>query len=168
MTLEWGILGAVWLLSLALLIFMVPKDRVRVAHTAFMFKQMITWFFGLIVVELGMLEYPVRELASVNRTSFTFEFLAYPAVCAVFNARYPSGRGLLFQFSYFGIYCTAMTVVEVMIEKNTKLIDYLEWNWYWTWCTLFLTLLCSRLFCVWFFKKRREPAKWQDSCGENG
>jgi hypothetical protein len=162
MTVEWFLLGAVWVLSLALLVFTIPKERARVAHTAFLFKQMITWILGLLVVEFGLLEYPVRELASVNRTSMTFEFLAYPSICALFNARYPSRRSLPIQFVYFCAYCTGMTAVEVLIEKYTLLIDYVDWTWYWTWCSLFATFLSSRLFCVWFFKKRGEPATLQE------
>jgi hypothetical protein len=162
MRLEWIILCAVWAVSLILLVFAIPKDRARIAHVAFLFKQMITWILGLLVVEFGLLEYPVRELASVNRTSITFEFFAYPAICAVFNAHYPSKRSLLMQLAYFCAYCTGMTAVELVIEKYTKLIDYLDWTWYWTWCSLFATFLCSRLFCVWFFKKRGEPATLQE------
>lgn len=162
MSIEWIILCAVWVISLMLLLFAVPKDRVRIAHVAFLFKQMITWILGLVVVEWGMLEYPVRELASVNRTSMTFEFFAYPAICAVFNVHYPSKRSLLARLAYFCAFCTGMTSVEVLIEKYTKLIDYSDWTWYWTWCSLFATFLSSRLFCVWFFKKWGKPAMLQE------
>ncbi|MFC5653730.1 CBO0543 family protein [Paenibacillus solisilvae] len=46
----------------------MPRNQFRLAQVAILFKQVITWLFGLFVVELGWIEYPVRELESVNRT----------------------------------------------------------------------------------------------------
>ncbi|MBP1155573.1 MULTISPECIES: CBO0543 family protein [unclassified Paenibacillus] len=151
MSLEYIILIVVWVLSF-LLIFAIPRDKLRVAMVAFLFKQMITWFLGLVVVELGLLVYPVRCLPEVNRTSFIYEYLAYPMVCAVFNARYPSHRSRWFQLGYYAAYCTVLTLTEVLIEIYTDLIEYIHWNWFWTWSSLFITFFMTRLFCVWFFK----------------
>ncbi|PYI50407.1 CBO0543 family protein [Paenibacillus flagellatus] len=159
MSVDWYILIGVWAAGAAMLVFFVPKERSRVAQVAFLIKQLITWVIGLVVVEIGLLEYPTREFASINRTSFTFEFFAYPAVCALFNARYPTGSGWVKQLSYFSAYCSVMTVTEVLIEANTRLIRYDEWSWYWTWISLFLTFMGSRLFCVWFFRSYAAPGK---------
>ncbi|MDQ1143748.1 uncharacterized membrane protein YhaH (DUF805 family) [Bacillus sp. SORGH_AS 510] len=151
MRLEYWILLAVWLLTTGLLFF-IPKKKRRLALTAFLFKQAITWIFGLVVVQYGLLTYPVRLLADVNRSSFTYEFYVYPAVCAIFNAYYPHKRSKLVQFLYYCAYCTILTVPEIFLEKYTELIKYIHWSWYWTWITLFLTFLMTRTFCVWFFK----------------
>jgi len=151
MRLDYWILIAVWVLTTGLL-FVIPKKKRRLALTAFVFKQGITWIFGLVVVQYGLLSYPVRLFADVNRSSFTYEFYVYPAVCAVFNAYYPHKRSKLVQFLYYCAYCTVLTVPEIFIEKYTELIKYLNWAWYWTWITLFLTFLMTRTFCVWFFK----------------
>ncbi|SDC71479.1 hypothetical protein SAMN02799630_01265 [Paenibacillus sp. UNCCL117] len=157
---EYLVLYAVWAVSASLLIFAVPKNRRRVAHAAFLFKQMITWATGLYVVEKGWLEYPVRFFADVNRASFTFEYFAYPTVCAVFNSRFPGHRSLLFQLGYAMTYATTITIVEAMLEhsKTLHLIRYHQWTWYWTWLSLLITLMLSRLFCLWFFREKRLPA----------
>jgi hypothetical protein len=153
MTVEWTILILVWITTFSLFFF-VPRQKFRLAQVAILFKQMITWLLGLVVVELGLIEYPVRLFAAVNRSSFTFEFWAYPVVCGLFNARYPEKRSLLFKLFYYSSYCTVMTVVEVLIEKNTDLIKYIHWSWFWTWITLFVTFYMSRTFCKWFFSLR--------------
>ncbi|WP_372660709.1 CBO0543 family protein [Cohnella sp.] len=150
MKVEWTILVAVWITAFSLFFF-VPRQKIRLALVAYLFKQMLTWMVGLIVVELGWIEYPVRCFATVNRSSFTFEYLAYPIICGLFNARYPENRSLLFKLFYYSSYCTVITVVEVLIEKNTDLINYIHWSWYWTWITLFITFFMSRTFCKWFF-----------------
>lgn len=154
MSLEYIILIGVWFLSF-LLIFTIPRNRFRVATIAFLFKQVMTWFLGLVVVELGLLVYPVRCLPEVNRASFIYEFFAYPMVCAVFNARYPSNRSRWFQLGYYAAYCTVLTLTEVFIEVYTDLIEYVHWNWFWTWSSLFMTFLLTRMFCVWFFRGLR-------------
>ncbi|MFE5321754.1 CBO0543 family protein [Paenibacillus sp. NPDC056579] len=150
MKLEWTILVIVWMLTFSLFFF-IPHRKFRLAQAAILFKQMITWIIGQVVVELGLLEYPVRCFASVHRSSFTFEFLSYPVICGLFNARYPAERSLWFKLFYFCSYCTAITVIEVLIEKYTELITYIHWSWYWTWITLLITFGMSRIFCKWFF-----------------
>jgi hypothetical protein len=151
MSLEYKILVGVWILS-CLLILTIPRDKFRLAAFAFLFKQWITCLLGLLAVQLGLLQYPVRELADINRTSFTYEFLAYPMVCAVFNVYYPAQKKPVWQFAYYLVWITALTIPEVILEKHTNLIRYVHWNWFCTWSSLFFTFLATRVFCVLYFR----------------
>lgn len=151
MRIEWLILLAVWLLAAGLL-FIIPKNKYRLALTAFFFTQAITWIFGSLVVEYGLITYPVRLFADASRVSFTYEYFVYPVVAAVFNVFYPYSRSMFTKFLYFSAYCTALTIPEVFIEKYTDLIKYHHWTWYWTWTTLFITFMITRGGCVWFFR----------------
>lgn len=152
MRLEWWILLAVYILATGI-VLCIPRNRIRLAIVAFLFKQMITFFVGLLVVEYRLLEYPVRLFASINRTSFTFEYYAFPVVCAAFNVWYPNRQSKLIQIGYYAGYTSVLTAVEVMIEKHTELIKYIHWEWYVTWITVCLSFFITRLFCVWFFSK---------------
>jgi hypothetical protein len=151
MRLEWWILLAVWLLAVGLLFF-IPKNKIRLAVSAFFFTQAITWILGSLVVEYGLISYPVRFFADANRSSFTYEFFVYPSVAAIFNVFYPYSRSMVIKFLYYGAYCTALTVPEIFIEKYTDLIEYHHWSWYCTWISLFLTFMMTRGFCVRFFR----------------
>ena len=51
---EWFAIGA---MTLLLYIF-VPRNKIREACTIFFFKQFVTWFFGLLVVEKNLISYP--------------------------------------------------------------------------------------------------------------
>lgn len=152
MRIEWWILLSVYAVATAILFF-IPKNKLRLAVVAFLFKQMITFLTGLVVVELGLLKYPVRLFASVNRTSFTYEYYAFPVVCSAFNVWYPNDRSTLFQAGYYVGFSSVLTIVEAIIEKYTDLIEYINWEWYVTWITLCLSFFLTRLFCVWFFGK---------------
>ncbi|MCI3919631.1 hypothetical protein MO973_05215 [Paenibacillus sp. TRM 82003] len=155
MRIEYFLLGAVWILSFALVWF-IPKSKRRRAAAAFLFKQALTYLLGLAVVEMGLLAYPVREFSEINRASFTYEFLAYPMVCALFNARYPEGKPAWVQLAYYVGYSSVLTFVEVLIEKYTDLVHYMAWNWFYTWSTLMITFFMTRLFCVWLFRGLKE------------
>lgn len=136
-----------------MLVVFVPRNRVREAHVIFFFKQLLTWIFGLLVAEYSLIEYPQRFFSQATRASFTFEFFVYPAICVVFNLYYPS-HGWFRIINHYIFYCTAITVFEVILERNTDLITYIHWEWYWTWLTLFITFLVSRLYYTWFFMHR--------------
>lgn len=151
MRLEYWILLGVWVLSF-LLLFLIPKDKRRLALIAFLFKQTITYLLGLVAVEWGFLEYPVRELASINRTSITYEYMAYPVMCALFNSYYPVGSTRMRKFLYYAAFCTGLTVPEVLLERYTELVHYIHWHWWTTWLTLLVTFYATRSFCVLFFK----------------
>lgn len=152
MRIEWWILLSVYALATGI-IFFIPKNKRRLAIVAFLFKQMITFLIGLVVVELGLLEYPVRLFASINRTSFTFEYYAFPVACAAFNVWYPKDRSTLMQMGYYVGFTSVLTIGEVIIEKYTDLIKYIHWDWYISWITIGLSFFISRLFCVWFFEQ---------------
>jgi hypothetical protein len=152
MKIEWWLLVSVYIAATGILFFL-PKKKIRLAVVAFLFQQMITFLIGLVVVELGLLEYPVRLFASINRTSFTFEYYAFPVVCAAFNVWYPNHRSILIQSGYYAGFSSVLTIVEVLIDKYTDLITYVHWEWYISLISIFFALLIARLFCVWFFAK---------------
>lgn len=154
MRIEWWILISVYLVATGLLFF-VPKNKIRLLVFAFLFTQLITFLIGLVVVELGLLEYPVRCFASVNRTCFSYEFYAFPVVCIAFNVWYPNNRSPLYRLGYYVGFSSVLTIGEVIIEKYTDLIEYIHWEWYITWITTCLSFFIVRLFCVWFFAKGR-------------
>jgi hypothetical protein len=146
------ILISIWVLSIILLFF-IPRDKIRMAWMAGLFMQVMTWSIGVYVVEKGWLAYPVRFFASINRTSFSFEFFIYPGVGALFVTRYPDHKSKLYQAGYFVAACTVLTLMETILEKYTNLIRYINWEWYTTWISLSVTLFVTRWFCVWFFGK---------------
>jgi hypothetical protein len=152
MRIEWWILLSVWVVATGILFF-IPKNKIRLAVVAFLFQQIITFLIGLVVVEFGLLEYPVRLFPTVNRTSFTFEYYAFPVICAAFNVWYPNDRSILIQVGYYVGVSSVLTIAEVILEKYTKLINYIQWEWYTSLITICLALYIAREFCVWFFTK---------------
>ncbi|TXK76094.1 CBO0543 family protein [Paenibacillus sp. N3.4] len=144
------ILIAVWVIAIAAFFF-IPKRHRREAQVIFLFQQFLSWILGLIVVQNGWLQYPVRELHE-NRTSFTFEFMGYPIIAVYMNLYYPVKKSAWVRFLYMMAYPAAITVIEVMIEVHTELIEYMTWTWYWSFLSIWATLYISFLFYRWFFR----------------
>lgn len=149
---DYALIIVEWLIVTGLLVKFIPRKKIREAFVAFSFKQTITWLLGLSVVEWGLIEYPVRFFPQSNKTSFTFEFFAYPAICAIFNVNFTESKSLFKRFLYYSYYCTTLTIIEVIVEKNTNIITYTHWTWYVTWISLFLTFYATRKFYIWFFR----------------
>ncbi|MBM7867155.1 hypothetical protein GTO89_10310 [Heliobacterium gestii] len=150
MSLERIIEFGAWIVMAIALIYYVPKEKFRDSILIFFFKQLLTWFSGILVVQWNLIVYPVRLFASAVNTSFTFEFFVYPGICVLFNLYFPEHRSLLRKAIHYVIYTSGITVFEVVLENYTNLIKYIHWSWYWTWITLFLTFMASRYFYRWF------------------
>lgn len=148
------ILISAWIVMLIFLIILVPKNKLREAQLVYLFKQFLTWLFGLIVAQYGLIDYPFRLFSYATRADFTFEFFFYPAVCVIFNLYFPENKGKLRQAVHYISYSTAITLFEILIEKYTQIINYIHWTWYLTWITLFVTFWFSRAYYVWFFKRK--------------
>ncbi|WP_240689264.1 CBO0543 family protein [Ammoniphilus sp. YIM 78166] len=130
----------------------VPKEKIRQAHVAFLIMQAFTWFIGFLVVELKMIEYPIRFFDYASRASFTFEYFVYPAICVIFNLHYPEAASLLKKVLYYLSYIVTLTIIEIGLEKYTLLITYISWDWRWTFISTALTLFLSRKYLKWFFQ----------------
>lgn len=150
--LEWAILYFTWIATLISLVLLIPKAKLRLASVAYLFKLFLTWPLGLYVANKGWIEYPVRFFANATKVSFAFEFLFYPAICAIFNVHFPEDKPAYVRALYYILYCTAITAAESLLRHNTDLIRYIHWNEAITWVTLFSTFYINRQFCRWFFK----------------
>ncbi|MFC0211339.1 CBO0543 family protein [Paenibacillus chartarius] len=151
---DYLILGLIWILTFVMVVTTTPRDMLREALAIFMFKHSLTWLFGLLVVEYKLIEYPVREFPYASKSSFSFEYFIYPAICIMFNLRFPRKKSMLHQIGWFVWFPSWMTILEVLVEKYTNLIHYVNWSWYWTWLSLLLTFGLSRMYFIWFMKKR--------------
>ncbi len=151
--LEKSIELSVWVVTALLLIKFVPRKRIREAIVIYLFKQSVTFLFGVLVVEKNLISYPSRLFfQKTNKSSFTFEFFVYPALCTLFNLYFPEKRHRVIKLLYYFLHTSIITGLEVIAVKYTNLIKYTKWAWYWSFITLWFTYYLSRLYYRWFFK----------------
>ncbi|MGG1514696.1 CBO0543 family protein [Paenibacillus oryzisoli] len=152
MLLERTVLVICWTFAILLLRFTIPQGKGRDAILVFLFKQLMTWIFGILVVQFGLITYPVREFPNATNTSFSFEYFIYPATCVAFVLHFPEEKSRLHKIGWYLFFPTWMTILEVIIQKYTALIDYIHWSWFWTWITLLITFSISHRFYLWYTK----------------
>jgi hypothetical protein len=61
---NWTLLAA-WVVTI-LLLFAIPRAKIRLGLVALLFHQFMTWPLGLVVAELGLLAYPSRWFPNVG------------------------------------------------------------------------------------------------------
>lgn len=142
-----------WIVTSILLIKFVPRKRIREAIVSFLFKQVITWLFGLLVVEKDLISYPNRLFFKKTiKSSFTFEYFVYPGLCALFNLYYPENKPKILKVLYYSFHTSIITIFEIIAVKYTNLIKYNKWTWYWSFITMYMSYFLSRIFQSWFFR----------------
>jgi hypothetical protein len=141
--------AGVWFFAISLFLFACLKNW-RKATVGFLYMQLFTWPFGIFAVEYGALEYPIRFFPETIRSSFTYEFLALPAVGALYCIYFPAGRQLFKKVRFMVAFPTLLTLGEVILIKYTDLVRYIHWNWFLTWLTVGLTLQLNYMLYRWF------------------
>jgi hypothetical protein len=155
MILERKILIGVILISIIAIFTLIPRNRAREAWVLFLFLQVITWPAGMLAVEMGWIEYPIQLLKGVNqynRTSLTFEFFLFPIVAIIFSLYFPKVRwfgAIIYYFCFTGFF----TIIEALLERTTRLVEYHGWTWYWTFITVTISLFFNHKYYLWYKQK---------------
>jgi hypothetical protein len=149
--LEKVIIYSVWVIGFVSLWF-IPKNKYFEVSFIFLFAQLQTWIFGLIVVEFGLIQYPVRELSKANSTSFTFEYFIMPIMCIFFNLYFPDTKSTPLKILYYIECLLPFTLIELIVERYTLILKYTHWHGYLTFISMLIVFYIVRMVYKWFFK----------------
>ena len=132
--------------GLLLIPFAFKREKLKDWLLIFFLKGYISSFLDQIIVKKKHISYPVRFMSKYFDSSILFDYLLFPLLCVFYN-RTSEKSNLHSIFLQSFIYSTPMTVLEVILEKNTNLIRYKKnWNWLITYSTLVVTFLFVRGF----------------------
>ena len=132
--------------GLLLIPFAFKREKLKDWLLIFFLKGYISSFLDQIIVKKKQISYPVRFMSKYFDSSLLFDYLLFPILCVFYN-RTSEKSNLHSIFLQSFIYSTPMTVLEVILEKNTNLIRYKKnWNWLITYLTLVITFLFVRGF----------------------
>jgi hypothetical protein len=133
-------------------LILVPRTKLFQAQFIFLFVSLPTWILGLSAVQLGLIEYPYRELFKVNRTSFIFEYLVLPIMSIHFIIHFPERSSKSVKCIYYFGTTLVFTIIECFLEKYTLLLKYTGWQIHWTFISVCFIFWLSRKTTTWFFK----------------
>jgi hypothetical protein len=135
--------------TLFLFIFIVDWRYFRDWTVVFLFKCLLDFIWGSPVVNLKLLDYPVRLFPEYYNTSILFEIWVFPVLCILYN-QVTRKQGLWPIIYYALLFSAGITAIEYPIERHTELIAYLQWSWFTTFYTLTITFLLSRAFIAFY------------------
>lgn len=149
MSVEHIIMIAASLLIILLMIFVIDWRYFRDWVVVFLFKCLIDFLWGSPVVSLHLIKYPVRLFPHYYETCLFFEIWVFPILCILYNQTVRE-RGFWAAIFYALLFSAGITAIEYPLELYTKLITYVDWSWFTTFYTVFLTFLMSRIFIAFF------------------
>jgi hypothetical protein len=123
--------------------FIFRKPPIHYWLFTFLLTSYCSTFIGVIVVEKGMLEYPIRLLADYFESSILYEYLLFPIICVYFcQYTYDSTYRIWVIQAIF--YNAFFTLVEIILEHYTDLIHYYTWTWLYTFISTFALMVIIR------------------------
>ncbi|SFA84320.1 hypothetical protein SAMN04488072_102265 [Lentibacillus halodurans] len=130
------------ILGLVLLCISFKKPHLKDWLLCYLTAAYFAAFLGELVVYYQMLSYPVR-LFPLFQSSVLYEHLLLPLVC-IYYYQSSYNKGILTCLLKALLYSSVLAAFEILLEKNTDLIHYISWYWYYSLTSLFLFLLLVR------------------------
>lgn len=156
MTIERFIMVSVFAISIAS-IFYIPKEKYRLALVSFFMFQAFTWPAIILLVELGKIEFPVREFPRATQVGFTTNYLFYPMIFVWFILMFPIKASLFKKFLHYFIFVSFsvwfINFTAVFTALENPLAGTLFSQTVRTYITFFIYYFISRVFILWFSKR---------------
>ncbi len=142
------------IIGIYLLFFSLRKSPTKDNILIFLLTSYFSIFLGVLVVEEKMLEYPINFLSNHFSSSLLYEYLILPVVCiyfyqATYYSRYPS---IILKCI---LYSSVLTIIEVVLERYTDLIEYHTWTWIHTFISVFFQIMFIRILMTLINKLER-------------
>jgi hypothetical protein len=155
-TLERFIIVAMATISIAS-VFYIPKEKYRLALISFLVFQVITWAGSIILIQIGLIEYPVREFTRATRGSFVLLFVFLPMIYSWFILIYPNKAPLMMRILHYFIFTSISVWFMYFICVYTGLQKFLKYTMLFNVIALYIRLLIYFKIChvyiKWFSKK---------------
>lgn len=150
MSVDFLVILLMWVGAILSSLFLTPKNCHRRLLFATILCQTFTWLNSLILVKLGLLSFPAREFPHASELPFTLKYLFYPLICG-FYIIYQPKKNKYYPLLYQLLWVSSLTILEVLMEKYTNLIKYIDFTWYWSWIDIFCLFTITNIIYKWFF-----------------
>ncbi|MDF2988595.1 MAG: hypothetical protein K0R50_4105 [Eubacterium sp.] len=156
MTLEHFILVAITAVSIAS-VFYIPRNKYRLALISFCIFQTLTWAVTIILVQIGSIEYPVREFSRATQVGFLTNYIFFPMVYVWYILLFPSiafwAKKILYFFIFISIivwfiYFTAVYTDLENLKRGTPHSQIIR-----LYINFSIDFIICHIYISWFSKK---------------
>lgn len=134
-------------------------DRLLFSHLTlcYLLSSQINTIIDMIVVNKHLIEFPIRLFSSFSNISITFDYILFP-IFHCFYYQWTYDKKFLVSLVIAILMTGGLTAVEMMIERYTSLITYLQWNNFYTFSSVLIVLILTRFIVrIWFRNEIKMP-----------
>ncbi|GGJ96633.1 hypothetical protein GCM10007063_18860 [Lentibacillus kapialis] len=131
------------IIGIVLLIKSFKKNPLQEWLLGYLLAAHLAVFLGQLVVNYQLLSYPVKLFPSFE-SSVLYEYLLLPIISVGYYYQTSSWTSISRLLGMALLSSAALTIFEVILEKNTDLIQYIHWYWYDSLISIFVFLLMIR------------------------
>ncbi len=157
MLLEHWIFLATWVLGIIGFLLFIPRKDRRVGIMAFMIFQALIWLCDMPAFKFNLLSAPVRILPKATNLALTINYIFYPVLFSIYYVHRRVKGNLWSKFLYFFVWISAVTLLDMVIERYTDLLEYGFLTWYGMWGYISFLFYVSQVCCNRFFKDKSSP-----------
>lgn len=155
MSIERFILIAGTLVAIASSLY-IPRKQLRKAILTFLAFQATTWCVSILLVQLNVIEFPVREFSIATKVVFIPQFFVYPAFFTWFVFMYTQKSSRIYKALHCFISISIPVWFAFFIAVYTNLSEFTKGTWLNNLGYLYLEFALQYLVCFlyikWFYK----------------
>lgn len=141
------------ILGIALFIFSLRKQPIKDWLFAFFTTSFFATVLGTVVIDLKLIEY--LKLGDTFNSGQIYELILFPVISVYFyQTSYRSN--LLSIIIQCALYASGLTIPEVILEKYTDLIKFVDWHWTYTLLSVFCFMLAIRFLLKLINRKNKQ------------
>lgn len=156
MSIEHFILLAISIIAVISL-FYIPKHRKKLALVGFLAFEATTWASTNILVQTGVIAFPVREFMNATSVGFVQNFIFYPVIFMWFLLLFPEKSSVIAQISHYIVFISAVVWFIYFVSVYTGLEDFTKGTEQTQLIRLYISFLLQfglcHLYTSWFSKK---------------
>jgi hypothetical protein len=156
MSKETLILIVSWGIAIVLLIWKVPRNKIKDAQIVFLFAQSLGWLYVFVQSYFNNLVFPIREFPKATDMLVSLHFIIYPTFCVFFVLYFPETSKKWKIILHYLVFVFLNQSYEMLLERYTKLIDYKHLNALWGFLIKTLVYYCIYRFYRWYIKRLRK------------
>lgn len=105
----------------------MKKQSLKDLILVYLLKCTVASFTDQIVVNKGLLKYPVRLFPNSFKTSVLFDYLMFPWGCVAYY-KLTKDTSVLNWLVKLVLFIVPMSLIELILLKKTKLIEFKKWS----------------------------------------
>ncbi|MEH7385992.1 CBO0543 family protein [Bacillus sp. JJ1521] len=159
MQLDHFIMIAMWILGSGGFFLLITRQNRREGLFALLVFQSFIWICDMFSFYYGLISAPVREFPKATGLPITINYFFYPLLFSIYYVHQRKMENSRFRWIAFFASVSIVTVIDILIERYTQLLEYQTMTWYWMLVYIGFLFFVSQVCCHWFYRQKSHSSK---------